>query len=85
MIPIIHKLGGRDVVFEKLRKRQCDVETVDALRMWESRGVIPGKYVPEVMAIAEKDGVSYEASDFQETHAVAITKPKSAPRAGGTV
>lgn len=76
MIPILEKLGGRLAVFEKLRARQCDVETVDALRMWESRGVIPGKYVPEVMAIAEEDGVSYEASDFQEKRVLPVTKPK---------
>lgn len=84
MIPILHKLGGRDVVFEKLRALNCDVATVDALRMWESRGVIPGKYVPSIMEIAQTEGVDFDSVDFQETHISHTPKPKPAPRAGAT-
>ncbi len=64
--PIIDKLGGRQAVFEYLRKQAPDeIKTVDALRMWSSRGQIPGWAQPLLMAAADDARIRYTAADFQ--------------------
>ena len=62
--PIITKLGGREVVFEKLRAGGGPT-TKDAIRMWSARGTIPGDACRELMALVDADDIEYSAADFQ--------------------
>jgi hypothetical protein len=60
---IIHKLGGVGPVFERLQALGL-IKTRDALRMWRSRGAIPGDAQVALMRLAEEAGVAYTADDF---------------------
>ena len=61
--PIVIKLGGRESVTEKLRRRGHELGD-DALRMWVTRGRIPGDALPMLMEIAEAERVAYCSQDF---------------------
>lgn len=61
--PIIGRLGGREKVAAELARLGHKIG-VDAIRMWQARGTIPGDAVPLLMHIAEAKGVKYAASDF---------------------
>jgi hypothetical protein len=61
--PIIGKLGGRETVTGKLRKRGHKIGR-DALRMWTARGSIPGDATRLLMQIADDERVPYSAADF---------------------
>ena len=63
--PIINKLGGRNAAFVKLGEAGDKRDTVGALRMWVSRGVIPGDAVVTLMEIAEAEDVSFASDDFR--------------------
>lgn len=64
--PIIEKLGGRKVVFAHLKQKGI-VTTLDALRMWTAsdRAAIPSGPMVELMEMAEKRFLRYEAADFR--------------------
>ena len=65
-IPIISKLGGRRKVFEKLQTLGVSNFTIDAMRMWEdkARGLIPSKYIPAIINLAQKEGIEFTGNDF---------------------
>ena len=64
--PIIEKLGGRDVCFDKLQARGY-LKSVHAMRMWGSgrQGQIPGDAAVLLMEIAEAERVEFVADDFK--------------------
>jgi hypothetical protein len=61
---IIAKLGGRDALAEALVG--CGTPTTrDQVRMWETRGRIPGDAQVAIMRLAERAGIQFSASDFE--------------------
>ena len=62
--PIITKLGGDAAVYDLLRALSARPKTIAALRMWRTRGRIPGDISRDLMALADEAGIEYCADDF---------------------
>lgn len=62
---IIRKLGGRKAVFEEIRG-PLRLTTLRSMGMWVSRRSLPGEAIVQLMALADRKGISYGPSDFTE-------------------
>lgn len=60
---IIEKLGGRKAVSELLSTKKKPVSK-DVIRMWCTRGTVPGNSVRVMMKVAEKRGIEIVAKDL---------------------
>ena len=69
--PIIDKLGGREVVFTKLKARGYKIKSTDTIRMWSPRGNIPGDATRHLMAEADDNEIEYTAKDFEPVETAA--------------
>lgn len=67
-IPIIEKLGGREVVAAKVTrpaKGRRKPITRHALNMWVARNSIPGFAVVQLLELATASGITIEPDDFR--------------------
>lgn len=63
--PIIQKAGGREAIAEIVTHPTKGKVGVDAIRMWEQRGRIPGYAIADLLRWSEAAKVPISESDFR--------------------
>lgn len=63
-IPIIEKLGGRSAICEELQKKLDKPITKDVVRMWQSRGSLPGYAAIALVEMAKQNGIEFDPRDY---------------------
>lgn len=63
-IPVIEKLGGYVVVYNRLRKLGFEAKTPDSVRMWANQKGVPGNGMRLLMRILAEEKIEYTLDDF---------------------